>query len=68
MFRAMVWKELREIGGFVLLALAGYVWLLWFMIAQLLKWQPQTMPFVNDGFIAGYIWVSCGLISWISRP
>lgn len=61
MFRAMVVKELRETRGIVLLALAAYGVVLWYQAAQLLKWRPQTMPFADDGFILGYIWVSGGL-------
>ena len=34
---------------------------LWYQVAQLLKWRPQTMPFVDDGFLLAYIWVSGAL-------
>jgi hypothetical protein len=61
MFRAMALKELRETRGIALLALAAYGLLLWCQMAQVLKWRPQTMPFVDDGFLPGYIWVSGGL-------
>jgi hypothetical protein len=60
MFRAMALKELRETRGIALLGLAAYGLVLWTMLAQVLKWSPQRMPFVDDGFISGYIWVSGG--------
>ena len=61
MFRAMAMKEFREIRGIALVALALYGLILWVLIPQLLKWQPQTIPFVTDGFIVAYIWVPGGL-------
>jgi hypothetical protein len=61
MFRAMVMKELRETRGIALLGLAAYGLVLWITITQIVKWRPQTIPFVDDGFIAGYAWVSGAL-------
>jgi hypothetical protein len=61
MFRAMVMKELRETRGIALLGLAAYGLVLWVQISQVLKWYPQTIPFVSDGFLVCYVWVSGGL-------
>lgn len=57
MFKAMALKELRETRGIALLALAGYVLVIWRQLGHL-KWRPERIPFVNDEFLGPYLMVS----------
>ena len=61
MFRAMAIKELRETRGIALLALAAFAVVIWIQVTSLLKWNPRTLPFVGDGFMGGYVFVSGAL-------
>ena len=59
MFRAMAMKELRETRGIALLGLVVYGIMLAFVSAQI-RLRSDTIPFVSDGFLVAYIWLSCG--------
>jgi hypothetical protein len=64
MFRAMTLKELREIGGILLLALAAYVYpVTSFMGCAHLPWVDAnaevTIPFVRNDLIGAYEVISC---------
>jgi hypothetical protein len=61
MFRAIVLKELRETRGIAMLALAAFAVVIWLQLTSLLKWNPRTLPFVGDGFLNGYVFVSGAL-------
>jgi hypothetical protein len=61
MFKALAWKELREMRGIALLGLAAYGWLFCFACLQVSRWHPDGVPFISDGFIEIYCWVSAGL-------
>ncbi|MEN6407349.1 MAG: hypothetical protein ABFC77_12875 [Thermoguttaceae bacterium] len=73
MFKAMVWKEWREIRGIVLLALAVYAMLVVSTIqpqvmGDLMVFSvfcsgntPSDLPFVNDAFTGHYWWISLAL-------
>jgi hypothetical protein len=62
MYRAMIWKELRETGGILLLALVvflaiatrqmGFVYLPWG------RNGAMGVPFVDEDFITGFGWVA----------
>ncbi|MEN6558009.1 MAG: hypothetical protein ABFC54_07500 [Thermoguttaceae bacterium] len=73
MFKAMVWKEWREIRGIVLLALAVYAMLVVSttqpqVMRDLMVFSvfcsgntPPDLPFVGDAFTGHYWWISLAL-------
>lgn len=60
MFRVMAWKELREVGGIALVALAAQIYLAVATvhpnIFPFIRRYSTGMPFINDDYIG---WLSC---------
>jgi hypothetical protein len=66
MFRAMVWKELRETAGIALMALAAFAFLIVARVdttsaygtsrelAELFGWEVERVPFVYGYFLRGF--------------
>jgi hypothetical protein len=62
MFRALAVKELREIRGIVLLALAAFIYLVAaFEDPRLPPGFRQFVPFVQDSFLVCFLFVSAAL-------
>lgn len=61
MFKAMALKEWRESRPVILLGLAFYALLLWFLVPLIAKQYPLTIPFMGDDFRRGYSWISAGV-------
>ncbi len=58
MFKAMAMKELRELRGIALLALAAYAMLVVVDYLMTTRWHPETIPFIGDGFFVFYCWIT----------